>query len=89
MDKRLYRRVCDIYAGVTGNQPKGTEEDDILYPEQLGAFITALFNTFANGDKKYLNYFSLWNIKDFENPKMATVSVENIIKWNEELKEKK
>lgn len=89
MDKKLYRRMCDIYAGVTGAQPNGNDDDDLLFPGQLGSFITALFNTFANGDEKYIRYFSLWNIKSFETPTIATESIENILKWCPELKESK
>jgi hypothetical protein len=86
MDKKLYEKISYIYAGVTGNLPRD-DDDDGLFAEQLGDFIHALFNVFANGDKKYLGYFALWNLKEFETPRKATEQVENIIKWNPELKE--
>jgi len=77
MNKRLYQRVCDIYAGAIGHP--FDEENDLLGAEELARVIEALSNTFDPQGKQPLR-FALWNIKEFENPQKATEHLEYLIK---------
>lgn len=77
MNKKLYKRVCDIYTGAIGHP--FDENNDFLGAKELAQVTEALANTF-DPDGKETRRFAFWNLEEFATPEKATEHIEYLLK---------